>query len=122
MNSYQDPFLLFPGISVEEAAFLQKATEDFDETQRRNFYGIYSGKRKNPQDILLLALLGFVGVAGVHRFVLNQIGMGLLYFFTGGLCFIGTLVDIINHKRLTEEFNRDMALESYNIVKLNINR
>jgi hypothetical protein len=27
---------------------------------------------------------------------------------------------LINHKSLTAEYNQEMALESYNIVKLNI--
>jgi TM2 domain-containing membrane protein YozV len=120
MNTNPDPYLMFPGISMEEASYLSKAAEDLDDVQRRNFYGLYASKRKNPQDIMLLALLGFIGVSGVHRFVLNQIGMGLLYFFTGGLCLIGTIVDLINHKSLTAEYNQEMALESYNIVKLNI--
>ena len=51
--------------------------------------------------ILVTTILGFFGVAGVQRFLTGQIGMGLLYFFTAGLCFIGTIIDLINHKRLT---------------------
>ena len=79
---------------------------------------IYSGKRKNPQDILLFTLLGFVVVAGVQRFVVGQIGMGLLYLFTGGFCLIGTIVDLINYKSLALEFNQKMAFESFHIAKM----
>lgn len=82
---------------------------------------VYSGKRKNPQDILLVTLLGFFCLAGIQRFVVGQIGMGILYFFTGGLCLIGTIVDLINHKSIATEYNRKMAFESFQIAKMNNN-
>ncbi|HWZ16820.1 MAG TPA: NINE protein [Mucilaginibacter sp.] len=118
MDMYQNPYMNFPGITPEEMGFLQQATADLSENQRRNFYMIYAGKRKNPQDILLFTLLGFVVVAGVQRFVVGQIGMGLLYLFTGGFCLIGTIVDLVNHKAITTEFNRKMAYESFQIAKM----
>lgn len=37
----------------------------------------------------------FVGVFGVHRFYAGKIGSGLLYLFTGGVCGIGWLIDMI---------------------------
>ena len=37
MNPNQDPFYLFAGISIEEAAFLQKASEDLTEKQQKTF-------------------------------------------------------------------------------------
>jgi hypothetical protein len=43
--------------------------------------------------------------------------MGILYLFTGGLCLVGTVVDIINHKQLTFEFNQRMAMEAMGMVK-----
>jgi TM2 domain-containing membrane protein YozV len=54
----------------------------------------------------------------VQRFVIGQIGMGLLYLFTGGFCLIGTIVDLINHKTLANDFNRQMAYESYQMAKM----
>jgi TM2 domain-containing membrane protein YozV len=57
-----------------------------------------------------------VGASGIQRFVVGQIGMGILYFFTGGLCLIGTIVDIVNHKKLAFEFNQKMAAESMRMV------
>jgi TM2 domain-containing membrane protein YozV len=61
-------------------------------------------------------LLGFVGVAGVHRFITEQIGLGILYFFTGGLCLIGTIVDLVNYQNLAFEYNRRVAHEVAAIV------
>jgi hypothetical protein len=43
--------------------------------------------------------------------------MGLLYFFTGGLCAIGTIIDIINHKQLADEYNAQMANESLQMIQ-----
>ncbi|MDB5007921.1 MAG: hypothetical protein JWQ84_689 [Mucilaginibacter sp.] len=115
---YQNPYMAFPGITPEEMGFLQQGTAELDENQKKTFYMIYSGKRKNPQDILLFTLIGFFGVAGVQRFVLGEVIMGLLYLFTAGFCFIGTIVDLINYKNLTSEHNRKMAYESFYIAKM----
>jgi TM2 domain-containing membrane protein YozV len=61
--------------------------------------------------ILVTACLGFIGFAGIHRFITGQIGMGILYFFTAGLCLIGTIIDLINHQKLAFEYNRKQANE-----------
>lgn len=119
MDNFQNPYMTFQGMTPEEWSYLQQATTELNENQKKYFYMVYSGKRKNPQDILLITLLGFFCVAGVQRFVIGQIGMGILYFFTGGLCFIGTIVDLINHKSIATEFNRKMAFESFQIAKMN---
>jgi hypothetical protein len=41
-----------------------------------------------------------------------------LYFFTVGLCFIGTIIDLINHKTLAFEYNQRMVFESLQMVKM----
>ena len=69
------------------------------------------------QIILLTTLLGFVVIAGVQRFLLNQIGMGLIYLFTGGLCLIGTIVDLVNYRKLSFEYNSQQAREIILMVK-----
>lgn len=79
---------------------------------------VYTGKRKSPQDLLIFTLIGFFGVAGIQRFVIGQIGMGILYLFTGGLCAIGTIVDLINNRSLALEYNKQAAYESYHIAKM----
>lgn len=78
---------------------------------------IYRGKRRNPDDMVLYCILGFF-VPGLPRFLVNQIGMGILYFFTIGLCFIGTIIDLINHKSLAYEYNQRMVFESLQMVKM----
>lgn len=115
---HQNPLMNLKGITQEEYLYLQNAMNGLTEEQSRNFVMFYSGKRKDPQDILLFTLLGFVGVAGVQRFVINQMGMGILYILTAGLCFIGTIVDLINHKSLASEYNQKAAFETLQMVKM----
>lgn len=115
---FDQNFMSLPGITPQEYSYLQQATQGLNEQQLRTFLMIYSGKRKNPSDILLLTLLGFIWIAGVQRFVIGQIGMGILYLLTGGLCFIGTIVDLINHKQLTFEHNQRMVFESMQMVRM----
>lgn len=105
-----------PGISPEELMYLQHATASLNEDQLKNFVFLYTGKRKNTQDILLFTLLGFLGFAGIQRFVLNQVAMGIIYFLTVGFCWIGTIVDLINHKSMTEEYNQRVTRECLQMV------
>lgn len=118
MDMYQNPYMGLSGMSPEEMSFLQQATADLNENQQKYFYMSYTSKRKSAQDVLLFTLMGFFGIAGVQRFLLGQIGMGLLYFFTGGLCVIGTIVDLVNHKNLAMEYNKKMAYKSFHIAKM----
>lgn len=42
-----------------------------------------------------VAVTFFLGGFGIHRFVDHQIGMGILYLFTGGIFGIGWMIDIV---------------------------
>lgn len=107
---------IFPDMEYDELATLLKLTQDMSEQQQQTFLSIYQGKRKDKTLMLVLALLGFVGIAGVHRFVKGDIGLGILYIFTAGLCFIGTIVDLININKLTFDYNLKMAYEAANMA------
>ncbi len=107
---------LMPNLEPEEMSYVQSLVKEFDDEKINQFAVIYNSRRKDPQTILLLSLVGFLGVAGVQRFVIDQIGMGLLYLFTGGLCFIGTIVDLVNYKRLALEFNQKVARQVSGMV------
>jgi TM2 domain-containing membrane protein YozV len=108
---------VLPEVSGEELIYVQNLIQNMDDEKARSFSHIYRARRKDPQTVLLLALLGFIGFAGIHRMVINQIGMGILYFFTAGLCFIGTIVDLVNYQKLAFEFNRASADEAAAMVK-----
>jgi len=96
-------------LEPDEMAYVQNIMANMTDAQAQQFTNIYRTRRKEPQLILLLTLLGFFGFAGVHRFLIGDIGLGILYFFTGGLCVVGTIVDLLNHKRLAFEYNIKQA-------------
>jgi TM2 domain-containing membrane protein YozV len=102
-------FNLLPSLEGEEMMYTQEIIKNMTDSQAQQFAMAYSARRKDPTTILILALVGFLGFAGIHRFLLNQIGMGILYFFTGGLCLIGTIVDLVNYKKLSFEYNSKVA-------------
>lgn len=107
---------LLPNVENEELNYIQGLVKDMNDEQVRQFSVIYNSRRKDPQMILLLTLVGFLGVAGIQRFIIDQIGMGLLYVFTGGLCLIGTIVDLVNYKNLAFEFNQKVARQVAGMV------
>lgn len=111
-------FTMLPGIEHEELIWLQELSKNFNPDDQQKFMILYQGRRRDPQLILILCLLGLVCFAGIHRFMLNQIGMGILYFLTGGLCLVGTIVDAINYRRLAWDYNKKMALESAALLGL----
>ena len=100
---------LMPSLEGDEMVFIQGLIKDMSDNQAMQFAAVYSNRRKDPQLILLTCLVGFISVAGVHRFILGQIGMGFLFLFTIGFCFIGTIVDVVNHKQLAFEYNARAA-------------
>ena len=105
-------------VTPEELITINSRTKGFSNDELEQFCTIYRSKRKDPQLILILCLLGLVGVAGIHRFEVGSIGMGVLSFFTAGLCFVGTIIDAINHKELTMEYNAKMITETLSMLNM----
>ena len=52
--------------------------------------------RKSKMVALILCILGFLGIAGLHRMYVGKVGSGVLHFFTYGICVIGTVIDLIS--------------------------
>jgi len=50
---------------------------------------------KSRTTALIFSILGFFGIAGIHRFYAGRVGSGVLWLFTLGFLGIGTLVDLI---------------------------
>jgi len=102
---------LLPELQGQEMAYIQDLIKPMPDDEAQLFANIYRTRRRDPQLILITTLLGFFIIAGVQRFLVNQIGMGLLYLFTGGLCLIGTIVDLVNYQNLAFDYNRKIADE-----------
>ncbi len=121
-NSYNsiNPLILryLYDVTPEELVTINSRIKDFSDEDVTQFCMIYRSKRKDPQLILILCLLGLVGVAGVQRFIIGNIGMGILYFFTAGLCFVGTIIDAVNHKELAMEYNAKMISETLSMLNM----
>ncbi len=115
---FENQNFAFPGITYEEMAFLQQAVTGLTENQMRVFQMAYSEKRKKESDLQLYCILGLLICPGLQRFILGQTGMGILFLFTGGLCIIGSIVDLVNYKKLAFEYNKDKAFECYQIAKM----
>ena len=110
-------FQLMPNLETDEMAFIQMLIKDMNDNQAQQFAISYMSRRKDPSNMLLFTIIGFLGIAGIQRFVIGQVGLGILFLLTAGLCWIGTIVDLINHKRLAYEFNSKQAQEVAVMIK-----
>lgn len=103
---------MFPDMDYDEMATVMKITQGMTDTQQQNFIYVFQGRRKDYQQMVLFTILGFFGVAGIQRFLTGDIGLGIIYFITAGLCFVGTIVDLINIKNITSKYNQKQAYEA----------
>ena len=58
--------------------------------------GFGVGPRKSKMVALILCIIGFFGLGGLHRMYVGKVGSGVLYLFTYGICGIGTVIDLIS--------------------------
>lgn len=112
----QNLLLMLPNLDLEEKMFIENLTKDMDENRKKNFIVMYSNKRKDPQNMQTMAIVGLILVPGLQRFMLNQVGMGVLYLLTGGLCLIGSIMDLVNLKKMVLDYNKQQAMETTMIL------
>jgi len=93
----------------QERIFLLGLMEGMTDEQAQRFLAAYRKKRKRPVTILLTALLGFVGLAGINRFLVGQKVLGVIYLFTLGFVWIGTIIDCLTYKRIAFKYNQEQA-------------
>ena len=88
---------LFP---EEKMEYLKKSCEEISEEE---FFAVSALEYKDPTTMMLISI--FLGAFGIDRFMIGQIGMGILKLFTGGLFGILWLFDIFSIGGLTKNFN-----------------
>ncbi|MFZ1487541.1 MAG: TM2 domain-containing protein [Candidatus Saccharimonas aalborgensis] len=69
--------------------------KDGDEVIVKKLGAVASDKSKRINKVTYILLALFLGTLGVHRFMRGQVGIGILYLFTLGLCTIGVMIDVI---------------------------
>lgn len=114
MNSRILP--LMASLDLEEAHHLTPILNGMSEDQQSQFMSIYLSKRRDPILILICTLLGFLCFAGLQRFITDRIGLGLLYFFTGGFLLIGTIIDLFRYKSIARTYNEKIARQTAAIL------
>jgi TM2 domain-containing membrane protein YozV len=114
----QQLLMMLPNMDPDELAVVQNITKDMTEWEQQQFVALYRGKRKDQMTMLVLTLIGFLGIAGIQRFIIGDTLLGILYLLTFGFCGIGTIIDIINIGSLTFEHNRKQAMEAASMVHM----
>ncbi len=67
--------------------------------------------QEGPLDYnIMWLLLTFLGVFGVHRFVMGKWLSGILYLISGGLFLVGVLYDFFTLNGQVDEINRERYL------------
>ena len=101
----------FPEGSVNElGARLSKLSQN-------QFNAIQGIQLKDPTIMLLLSL--FLGGWGIDRFLLKEIGLGVVKLLTCGGCGIWTIIDWFLVMNKTREFNQKLVLDSISVGQFN---
>ena len=114
---------LIPELTGEELTSVGELVKDMSDDQAGTFASAYRAQAayrataERPEHRSVVNDPWFIVVAGVQRFYVGQIGMGLLFLFTGGFCLIGTIIDVIDHKKLATQYNLGVASELAMLVK-----
>ena len=101
----------FPEDSVNELGTrLSKLSQN-------QFNAIQGIQLKDPMIMLLLSL--FLGSSGIDRFLLKEIGLGVVKLLTCGGCGIWTIIDWFLVMNKTREFNQKLVLDSISVGQFN---
>ena len=98
-----------PELNEPETYFIERLTAGMSHENLQRFSAGYRQVRRDPQTLRLLAIIGIVAIPGLQRFWLGHVGVGFLYLLTGGLLWIGTIIDIVNYRELAFTYNRGVA-------------
>lgn len=92
---------------TEKIMLVKERLQSMDDSK---FAMLSTVELKDPMTILLVSI--FLGTLGIDRFMIGDIGMGVLKLLTCGVCGILTIIDWFTISKKTKElnFNNVMAL------------
>ena len=99
--------------SIIEQQIMMK---DLTDQQKMLFSSQFDSAKKDRNTILILSV--FLGSWGIDRFMIGDMGMGILKLLTLGLCGILWLIDLFLIRGKVDEFNRKKANEILAGIKL----
>jgi TM2 domain-containing membrane protein YozV len=105
-----------PELNEPETSFIAHVTAVMSHEDIHRFAAGYRQSRRDPQTLRLLAIIGLVAIPGLQRFWVGHVGVGFLYLLTGGLLWIGTIIDIVKYRELAFSYNRQVARRIANNV------
>jgi TM2 domain-containing membrane protein YozV len=105
--TYLMPYLL--ELSGRERIYIQNLIAQMPLRQAEVFLLEYRRRRKDPQTVLLAAVIGMVACPGFQRFWLGEVGMGLLFLFTAGFLAMGSIIDLCTYRTLARCHNEKVA-------------
>lgn len=99
--------------SITEQQIMMK---DLTDQQKMLFSSQFDSAKKDRNTVLILSVL--LGSWGIDRFMIGDIGMGILKLLTLGLCGILWLVDLFLIRGKVDEYNRKKATEILMSIKM----
>ena len=91
-------------------------TQGMTEQQKFLFQAQYGSERRDRTIVLVVSIL--LGYLGIDRFLVGDVGIGLLKLLTGGVCGIFWLVDLFLITGRVDEYNRRKANEIAMAIKM----
>lgn len=87
------------------AETLYSVKEALEKLPDENSLYLHSVQLKDPNTAMVLSLVGLLGIAGLDRFYIGDIGLGIAKLLTVGACYIWTIVDLFTITKKTKEQN-----------------
>lgn len=98
-------------LGKNELLELKQVAQGLTDQEIIDFFKIYKLKRKDPDNGFGLCFFTLLGIGGLNRFYYDNIVLGFLYLFTGGLCGVGTIIDLINNKNIALKANKKIMIQ-----------
>ena len=112
-----DIMRVLPELEGQELASIAALVGPLTEQQGLMFGQGYRGRRKSIATAWILYAILLLGFAGIHRFYLRSIGLGVVYLLTWGFCGIGLIIDLFLINSLTRSHNAAVAHEMLLLVQ-----